>query len=280
MLELDKDSYSKVAGLVGEVPFNSLFARVVLEKKVSGRVFVDDNLSPSVCLVVHKYGMALLCGDYRNDSFNSALRSFLKNDSLNKGSAKWMLCHPDEWEDVLRTLLGKDLVNAASSRGKGGSRKATARCVLKTERVNFRFDANPAFANLELPRGFGLKRVNLDIYDKITGSVIPRSFWDSAEDFLRSGVGFSLLNNGRVVSTCFSSFIVGSKLELGVETDPAYRNRGLSIHAGIEMIDYCLSKGFEPVWACSRDNTPSFKLALKLGFLPSTYHPYYIIPFD
>jgi len=278
MLELDSNEYAKVSALVDKVPFNNLFAKVVLERRVSGRVLVDDAVSPSVCLVVHRYGMALLCGNHQNDSFNGSLRSFLTNDSLNNGSVKWVLCYPEAWENALAILLGEALTEGPVQEGLDGRGESRTRHVLKTQRVNFSFNAPPPPSRLDLPAGFALRRIDSSIYDRITGTVVPRSFWDSAEDFLKNGIGFSLLANDQVVSTTFSSFIVGDRLELGVETHPSYRNRGLAVYAAAELIAYCLTKGFEPVWACSKDNVASFKLALTLGFSPSTYHPYYVIP--
>ena len=266
--------------MVDKVPFNNLFAKVVLERKVRGRVLVDDGSSPSVCLIVHKYGMALLCGSHQNDSFNGSLRGFLMNDSLNNGSARWMLCYPEPWEDTLAILLGEALTEGPVPEGLEGRGESRTRHILKIQRVNFNFNAMTPSSKLHLPPGFVLRRIDSSIYDRITGAVVPRSFWDSAEDFLKSGIGFSLLAVDQVVSTTFSSFIVGNRLELGVETHPLYRNRGLAVYAATELIDYCLSNGYEPVWACSKDNVGSFKLALRLGFSPSTYHPYYVIPSD
>ncbi len=262
-----------------EVPFNTLFARVVLENKVRGRVLVDDEDSPSVCLVVHKYGMALLCGNARNESFDRELRGFLKNDALNDGWAKWVICHPNGWEATVSGLLGSDLVRLGGLDDQESTRAhRKGNIILQTERVNFKFDRRRSLPKLEPPPGFELRAVDANLYERIEGSVVPRCFWNSAEDFLRSGIGFALLADGRVVSTCFSSFVTDDKLELGVETDPAYRKRGLSVYPATQLMDCCLTTGYEPVWACERTNIPSFRLALKLGFVPSTFHPYYVLP--
>jgi GNAT superfamily N-acetyltransferase len=278
MLELEADRYSTVSSLVARVPFNHLFASVVLQKRVRGRVLVDDDRSPSVCLVVHKYGMSLLCGDTGNERINTELKGFLRNDSSNHGTAKWMICYPEGWEPTLANLLGGDLTRAPDSTGEAVDGRRRPGSVLQTERVNFRFDSKPPSIRPTPPAEYTLRKVDPELYDRITGSVIPQSFWDSAEDFLRSGIGFSLLDEAKIISTCFSSFIVGNQLELGIETQPGYRGKGLSVFPAAAAIDYCLSHRYEPVWACRRENTSSFRLALKLGFSPLSYHPYYAIP--
>ncbi|HYA57245.1 MAG TPA: GNAT family N-acetyltransferase [Thermoplasmata archaeon] len=278
MLELDPREYSGVAPLVEKVPFNTLFAQAVLDGKVSGRILVDDATQPATCLVVHKYGMTLLSGRSSSGSFNAELRSFLKNDSLNHGTARWLICYPDDWKETLRALLGADLVQPQRVAEEDSEPDRWTSRVVRTERVNFRFDAKSFAGRRDLPSGFSLKRIDSEVYDQIQGSVIPQLFWDSPGDFLRSGVGFSLLMGKRVVSTCFSSFIIGRQLELGAETRREYRNRGLSIFPATAMVDHCLANGYEPVWACRKENLPSFKLAEKLGFSPSTTHPYYSLP--
>ncbi len=39
--------------------------------------------------------------------------------------------------------------------------------------------------------------------------------------------------------------------------------------------DYCMQNDYEPIWACKLTNTPSYKLAQKLGFVPARTLPYY-----
>jgi len=277
MRELHDDQYSRTRALVGAVPFNSLFARAVLEKKVRGRVLVDNEADPSVCLVVHKYGMSLLCGDPENRTFNRELKEFLQNDARNGNSAKWLVCFPNAWEGALRTLLGGDLVEEMGRTQGFASTERPSPAVLRTERLNFKFDGKPSTAP-EVPADFVVRRIDSNLYDKIQGTVVPQYFWNSSQEFLAEGIGFSLLAGDQVVSTAFSSFVVEDQLELGVETHPDFRRRGLASFPASALVDYCLSHGYEPVWACRKGNIPSFRLAIRLGFSPSTVLPYYILP--
>lgn len=278
MIELEQNNYYRVIQLLNEVPFNTYFARSVVKNKVKGEVFVDNEQTPSVCLIVHKYGMSLLCGSDKNDSFNDKVADFLKNDSTNNSMAKWMLVHPENWERKLSDLLGKDLLKVPDIRENDHQKYKESNKVLQTERVNFKFHKNLFINNTKVPEGFALKRIDLEIYEKISGSVVPQNFWNSEEDFLESGIGFSLLSDDQVVSTCFSSFIVDDKLELGIETTERFRGKGYSVYPAIALIEYCLSLGYEPIWACRKENIGSFKLARKLGFLPFSNHPYYVLP--
>ena len=70
MIKLDKSNYYKVTKPLKAVTFNKLFARAVIENRVSGSVYVDDVDNPSTFYVVHPYGMSLLFGEHKNEEFN------------------------------------------------------------------------------------------------------------------------------------------------------------------------------------------------------------------
>ena len=46
---LEKTDYYKLTGLLKEVNYNNLFARSVIEHKVTGKVFVDNPENPKTC---------------------------------------------------------------------------------------------------------------------------------------------------------------------------------------------------------------------------------------
>jgi RimJ/RimL family protein N-acetyltransferase len=54
-----------------------------------------------------------------------------------------------------------------------------------------------------------------------------------------------------------------------------YRGRGFAYHACAALIEYCIRKGLMPVWSCRYENTASYRLAQRLGFVPTLYLPYY-----
>ncbi|QNO14174.1 GNAT family N-acetyltransferase [Alkalicella caledoniensis] len=274
MIKLSKKDYFKVLPLVNEVTFNNLFAKVVVEDKVEGEIYVDSNAKPTVCLVIHKYGMSFLCGNYLNESFNDSLIKFLNNSSLNT-KGKWMLFHPNDWESIIASLLNINsikLYNATDIEP-----RIKENYFLQTQRVNFKFRPELFQENIKTPDGLTIKRIDEDMYDKICGSVIPQYFWNSRLDFLQKGIGFSLVQDDKVISTSFASLIADNTLELGVETSKEFRNKGLSIFAATELINYCLSNSLKPLWSCRSDNLGSFKLAQKLGFRPESYHIYYCL---
>lgn len=100
--------------------------------------------------------------------------------------------------------------------------------------------------------------------------IIPIYFWDSADDFLENGVGFSLFYDNKLASTAYSAFIHDDKLEIGIETVAEFRGKGFAQYTCSSLIDYCVENRYEPIWACKLENIGSYKLAQKLGFEPSS----------
>ena len=67
----------------------------------------------------------------------------------------------------------------------------------------------------------------------------------------------------------------GNILEIGIETNNAFRGKGYAFIICIKIIEYCLANKLLPVWACKFENTGSYLLAQKLGFAVSKILPYY-----
>lgn len=88
----------------------------------------------------------------------------------------------------------------------------------------------------------------------------------------REGAGYCSTASGQVAACAFASFVFDDPLEIGIETHPDHRHQGhaLTLTAAIALVDQGLQTGFTPVWCCSKQNTGSWLVAQKIGFLPST----------
>lgn len=113
--------------------------------------------------------------------------------------------------------------------------------------------------------------------------MVPKNFWKDVESWKAGGgEGFCALLDKTIVSCAFSSGIHGNQLELGIETVPEFRGKGLAKIVSMHLVRYCLERGLVPVWCCRRSNVGSVKLALSLGFTEVTFPtgpiPYYHLP--
>ena len=79
MILLPVHKYSVLEEQIKEVQRNVLFARSVVEKHLSGIIYVDNVNEPRTSLIAHPYGMLLLMGDSNNIEFNDRFKSYAFN---------------------------------------------------------------------------------------------------------------------------------------------------------------------------------------------------------
>lgn len=269
---LEKERYNELIGPLSKMNINNFFARSVIENFVSGKVYVDNINEPKTFYIVHPYGMSLLFGDCNNNEFNASFRDYALNINKTRDKFEWMQAFPNDWDSVLN-LLFKDCIIRSSDNFEN---KENGIIELNI-RINFRFNLDKylAFKKKNIVAELNIVRTNKQIFQDMEGSVIPSFFWDNADDFYENGVGFSLFHENKLASTAYSTFINDNKLELGIETVKEFRDKGFAQYTCSSLIDYCIVKNYEPIWACRLENIGSFKLAQKLGFEISAELPFY-----
>ncbi|MFP4362800.1 MAG: GNAT family N-acetyltransferase [Spirochaetia bacterium] len=272
--------YYKALPLLQEARINTLFAQSVAIGNVSGKIYCNDKQEPDVFYIHHPYGMTLLIGNTEDGSFNSSLKPYLLGKSVERNRKELMQVWPLFWEEVLNTLLGPEVIKPDTKAL--GDETGPVSSVLQYERVNFRFSheqylktkENLDYANIDI------RPLVLEDFDMIDGSVVPKKFWDSKEDFDKKASGVCLWKDGQIASTAFASYMVDNYLEIGIETHPEYRGRGYASLVSSGLIDYAMEKRLEPVWSCHSENAGSQRLAARLGFIQERRIPYYELPFS
>ncbi len=280
MIVAEVSLYQKLLKKLSQIPFNTLFAQAVLESKAHGTVFVDNMDEPKTVYIAHSYGMSLLFGDTENESFNTSLYRYMLNIDHHRSTHEWLQVYPDKWNTKLGELFNSKILDYAKLEDTYSPSELEAIVgesskdhVIQWRRVNFAYN----FANQipDCPVEYQIKPITSEIYDQIEGSVIPKYFWSSREQFLSEGVGFALVIDNAVASIAFSSCKFGADLEIGVETMKNYRGMGLAKYACWHMLAYCRANNYTPIWACRKENVGSYKLAKSLGFEESVTLPYY-----
>ena len=88
----------------------------------------------------------------------------------------------------------------------------------------------------------------------------------SAETFLDQGFGFTMLDGTSVVCWCTAEYVSEGKCGIGIETIEAYQGRGIATVVAGEFVRHALASGVNPHWDCWASNTPSVRVAEKVGF--------------
>lgn len=210
--------------------------------------------------VVHAYGMSLIWGDGVGHEFDRIVAHL--REGRYRGRDEWLQIDPRwadlPWEAELTTPAGRTEVSVH-------------------QRINFAFDPDAfrdARERFTVPAGWSLVPADDSDYAR-TGSVVPAEFWRSAADFLEHGGGWRAESSGVYGALAFTSFRFDDELEIGIETHPDARGRGLATAVAARMIGDLLEQGITPVWSCRESNLASVALATKLGFRPVRRLPYY-----
>ena len=272
MILLPVHKYSVLEEQIKEVQRNVLFARSVVEKHLSGIIYVDNVNEPRTSLIAHPYGMLLLMGDSNNIEFNDRFKSYAFNTAKIRAKHEWLITSSPEWDNVLTDMFGGSLIKTPENSGKEASGT-----IELNGRQNFSFNVQKyaQFEKRTIPEHDLIVKTDAVLFEQMTGSVIPQKFWDNAKDFETNGSGYTLLHNGEIAATAFSAFVHENRLEIGIETVEKYRGNGYAELVCCKLIDECLESGLVPVWSCRSENTASVRLAGKLGFETTLSFPFY-----
>jgi RimJ/RimL family protein N-acetyltransferase len=239
---------------VRRLPINTLFVESILCRHVDGAVFVDDPSEPSAFYAIHPYGMSLLWGRASHDRWHDQVRAHLR---AQRSATEWLQVYPNAWVELVESALVGE----------------------RHTRVNFEFDRE-AYLRVRPLVADAMARATIvpttaELFSRIEGSVVPQRFWRDASQFIASGGGFTMIDDGNPVASAFCSYRHDDAFEIGVETSAVARGRGYARLVASRLIDDCLEHGRVPVWACRLENVGSYRLALSLGFKPVRQLPYY-----
>ena len=262
MIELKNDEFYKVFELFSDLrdctPVYS-----ILNNNSASRIFVDDKEKPSSAFMWNEFRYSYIAGNSENEKFNEKLALLLKNELLPVGKESndpTMVFYPDNASWLLKTdeiLQGKFPL-------------AINRQLFKFNKEKFRklkFSFNDSIQ---------IKRMDKNTLNDLDDAILDdiQMSWISLKRFLKKGVGFILLKDDELISSCHSCFADGHSFETSVKTyDEKFRRKGYATAVTVKYIEYCLEIDIEPKWECWEGNEASVRLAEKLGFEKSTLYP-------
>lgn len=135
------------------------------------------------------------------------------------------------------------------------------------KRYLFAYAGDEDVGEPSLPIGFEMKEIDGRLLKRISGQIVPPLFWKNPDVFLSKGKGYCIVCGNEIASWAFSAAVSTKEIDIGIETDVKYKQKGLGNIVAKKMIAYAVGKGGSPVWACHSTNTASEKMAEKLGFV-------------
>jgi GNAT superfamily N-acetyltransferase len=102
------------------------------------------------------------------------------------------------------------------------------------------------------------------------------SCWDSLDSLLSQGIVACALVSGQIVATALTAARSQRHADVGVYTHPNHRQRGFAKAAASMVAQRVHEAGQVPVWGAGEHNTPSLRIAAKLGFVEVSRRTYVI----
>ena len=258
MIELNPSEFQSVLPLLVDsrqqvIPFT------ICQGINPGRIFIDQKENPQIVMIWTTVGYYFLFGDPSSisdlESISQILTQVFIPASQATGETGFILIPSSpSWKAMIPMLLPD-------------------REVIEIYRLPHDLDFNSfqrkADWRLQIPTGFHFQSIDESIALKI--GVLAS--WSSMEDFLTNGIGYALMKDEEVASTCVSVFSSSQKVEMDVHTDEKFRRQGLADSICSAFIEKCIQSGKLPNWECFWDNEPSVNLAKKLGFIAQKEYP-------
>ena len=153
--------------------------------------------------------------------------------------------------------------------------KAIEKCFSSAQKViryaikkNTKFDSNKLKDMVKLlPKGYELKKIDGDLYDKCLKNPATADFVSSFENkdkYIEYGRGVVITKGNEIVAGASSYTRYKEGIEIEVDTIESERRKHLATVACSSLILECLKEGLYPSW--DAQNVNSVHLAEKLGY--------------
>ncbi|KAB2333974.1 GNAT family N-acetyltransferase [Bacillus mesophilum] len=256
--ELKESEFYKCRGLLND--HGQLEARAIVEGVNPGRVFVDDMESPASGLIwLGNNDGFIFIGNERNDVFNTGLNHFIDTviaPEANKVGLNWFegIGNHPQWNTTIEKVFAYRRLGSWNQR------------VYTLQKDDYKAANKPAF-----DEKYKVVQISEIFYDKQIKNMDflhakMAEYGASAESFFQRGTGYCVVHQNKIVSVCFSGFVVEQFHCVDIETLEEHRGKKLAQLAANAFVENCLNHSFVPYWDCMASNKPSIAVAENIGF--------------
>jgi len=251
--KLTPGDYELVRFLFAETYPNLPFIFSIIEGKMPGQVWVNDNKIPQVCLIITEFSCCYISGKLDRKIFLDFFNLIREHKNIK------LVCEPSSHDGQV------DLLQFA---------------LLPVTWVQFEYE------NSSIPVPFHsntsefslIKITNKELFDKSIWKSLITAIYGNFSNYSKYGVSYILWDeeNNQVVSEAHG---IASKnlIEIGTITHEKYQGRKLSTIVCNHLIHASLKKGLSPIWACEYSNIASRSVARNQGMSKETVFTFHTI---
>ncbi len=209
-----------------------------------------------------------MAGEPDNLDFNIALNKAIFDEKIAGKNVGTFLftCSPEDWDGQL-SVVGEPRQPAPMLRQHYVCRELA-------------FDWRS-----HLPNGYVIQPMEIDLLKQAKLKLPPQvnatlEGWEliGLEDF--QDFGFVVIHKNQIVAWATVDFVTEKSGDLGCETLPEFRKRGLGSSVAAAALEHGAAKGLEIHWTCADDNLGSQRSAKKLGLRRGEDYVMYLFSLD
>lgn len=234
MNEISASEYSRFIKTAQDIPFCRVYPMSVTEGIQSGCIYTNE--SESLILIRHRSNFTFMSGTPNEDEL-LRIHELILSEKLK------LLCQDNSLAEKLMQYGGVELI----------------------PRDIYRYPYEKAPETV-LPYGYTMRSIDEELFNRLSGRVSPSYYWNDYYEYSRNGKGICIMHGNKPASWAFLAASSSTECDIGIETDEAYRRRGLAYTAAAALMNDILPDK-RPVWTCQHTNRGSARTAEKLGFV-------------
>lgn len=258
--ELKREEFYKINHLL-DVETCNLEIKSVVHLNNPGWIFVDNTDYPKTAVVWSKgiRGFYLI-GDENNSKFNQALSIYFDDTLIPRAKELGynrieISGTSDIWNERMESVFGE------------------RQQFDKSYQYVYTYDDIKRFDLLQpkMESSAVVKKVNRELLENnynnlafLEGNIL--AWWDSIDAFLEKGIGYCIVFDNKIVTSCVTSFMGSDAMESHIETVEEYRKKGFARRAVYAFLMACKEKNISTYWDCMATNVGSYTIAEGLGY--------------
>ncbi len=258
--ELKKSEFHKCKELLYE--HGQLEARAIVEGINPGRIFVDDIDFPTSGLIwLGNNDGFIFIGNEKNDGFNTELDPFIDTviiPEARKVGLTWFeaIGNHNKWDETIQKVF--------KNRNLGSWNRRVYTLKKEEYKGNFEIATEGDYEIVKITDTlFKNKDKSIVNIDFLHAKILE--FWSLPERFFDDGIGYCVVTKNKIVSICFSGFVVDHVHCISIETLEEYQGKKLAQTVALTFVEDCFANNLVPYWDCMESNKPSVAVAERIG---------------
>ncbi|MCW3792892.1 GNAT family N-acetyltransferase [Paenibacillus sp. LS1] len=219
MRELALDQYHLVLPLLESIQNKAVYALSVIDQTQQGRVFVNEEDTPTSVLITSNGGFYGLAGDEEDELFIADVVQFMNEESNHHGFFA-LGVFTTAWANKI------NLYHIQHAK--------------KITRTYYSFNPEKfmkSYSELEamVQKPFEYLSLNAAIAQEYRDKFYPyyQLVWSSTEQFCEHGIGHFIMTDDQLISVCSSPYVGGGYAEIDIITIEEFKRQGLACQLGV-----------------------------------------------